>query len=86
MRYCAGEKTVASSPVVFIGKGVEVLLFLVYDVLQAFVDRCAAVPDLLQHGLQDDHVTNHRVFQHVDLQDKQSANTRLTKTGAGQKI
>lgn len=60
------------SLVVFVGEGVEVLLFLVYDVLQAFVDRCAAMANLLQHSLKDDHVTDHRVLQHVNLQDKRS--------------
>lgn len=57
---------------VFVGKGVEVLLFLMYDVLQAFVDRCTAVADLLQHSLKDDHVPDHRIFQYVNLQDKMS--------------
>lgn len=54
---------------VFVGKGVEALLFLMYDVLQAFVDWCTAVAYLLQHSLKDNHITNHRIFQHVNLQD-----------------
>lgn len=57
-------------PVVFICKGVEVFLLLVYDVLQAFIDWRTAVPDLLQHSLKDNDITNHRVFQNVNLQNK----------------
>lgn len=56
-------------PVVFISEGVEVFLFLVYHVLQAFIDWCTAVAYLLQHSLKDNHITNHRIFQHVNLQD-----------------
>lgn len=54
---------------VFISEGVEVLLFVVDHVLDAFVDRCATMANLLQHRLKDDHVPNHRVFQHINLQD-----------------
>ena len=57
---------------VFVGKCVDVFLFLVYDVLQAFVDRRAAVSNLLQHGLKDDHIPNHRILQHVNLQDTEN--------------
>ena len=57
-------------PVVFVGKGVKVFLFLMNDVLQAFVDRSAAVTHLLQTSLKDDHVADHRIFQHVNLQDR----------------
>lgn len=62
--------------VVFVGKGVEVFLFLVYDVLQAFVDWCTAVAYLLQHSLNDNHVTDHRILQHVNLRDTEIVNTR----------
>lgn len=57
-------------PVVFIGKSVEVFLFLMNDVLEALIDGCAAVAYLLQYSLKDNHITNHRIFQYVDLQDK----------------
>lgn len=60
----------------FIGKGVEVFLLLMYDVLQAFIDWCTAVSYLLQHGLKDDHIANHRIFQHVNLQDTEIVNMR----------
>lgn len=63
-------------PVVFIGKGVEVFLLLMYDVLQAFIDWCTAVSYLLQHSLKDDHIANHRIFQHVNLQDTEIVNMR----------
>ncbi len=61
-------------PVVLVGKCVDVFLFLMYDVLQALVDWCTAMADLLQHSLKDDHITNHRIFQHVDLQDTEVVN------------
>lgn len=66
-------------PVVFIGKGVEVFLFLMYDVLQALIDWCTAVANLLQHSLKDYHITNHRVFQHVNLQETEIVNIRLKR-------
>lgn len=56
------------SPVVFVGECVKVLLFLMYHVLQALVDGRAAVSDFLQNSLKDDHIANHRVFQHINLQ------------------
>lgn len=56
-------------PVVFVGEGVEMFLFLMYDVLQAFIDRCTAVTNLLQHSLKNDHIANHRILQYVNLQD-----------------
>lgn len=56
-----------SPPVMFIGKRVEVFLFLMNDVLQPFVDRCAAVAYLLKDSLEDDHITDRRVLQHVNL-------------------
>lgn len=59
-----------SLPVVFIGKSVEAFFFLVYNVLQAFVDGCTAVAHLLQYSLKDNHIANHRIFQYIDLQDK----------------
>lgn len=59
---------VGFSPVVFVGKRVKVLLFLMYHVLQTLIDRRAAVSDFLQNSLEDDHIANHRVLQHVDLQ------------------
>lgn len=68
----------------FVGKGVEVLLFLMYDVLQAFIDRCTAVAYLLKHSLKDDHITDHRIFQHVNLQDTEIVNVRLKIIRAGQ--
>lgn len=55
-------------PVVFVGKGVELFLLLMDDVLQAFIDRCTAVAYLLQYSLKDNHITDHRVLQHVNLQ------------------
>lgn len=54
---------------VLVGKGVKVSLFVMDEVLQALVDWSAAVPDLLHDSLQDDHVTDHRVLQHIYLQD-----------------
>lgn len=54
---------------VFVSKAVEVFLFLMYYVLQAFIDGCTAVAYLLQHSLKDNHITNHRIFQHVNLLD-----------------
>lgn len=71
-------------PVVFVGKSVEEFLFLMYHVLQAFIDWCTAVANLLQHSLKDYHITNHRVFQHVNLQDTESINIRLKRIGAVQ--
>lgn len=56
------------SPVVFVGECVKALLFLMYHVLQALIDGCAAVSDFLQNSLKDDHVANYRVLQHIDLQ------------------
>lgn len=55
------------SPVVFIGEGVEVFLFVLDHVLHTLVDRCAAVSNLLQDGLKDDDVTNHSRLQHINL-------------------
>lgn len=52
---------------VLVGEGVEVLVLVVGHVLHTLVHGGAAVPNLLQHSLQDDHVTNHWVLQHVHL-------------------
>jgi len=54
-------------PVVFVGECIEVFLFLMEDVLQPLVDRSAAVTHLLKHRLEDDHVTEQRILQHIDL-------------------
>ena len=67
----------------FIGKGVEVFLLLVYDVLQAFIDWCTAVSYLLQHSLKDDHIANHRIFQHVNLQDTDIVNMKWKRISKG---
>lgn len=53
---------------VLVGEGVEVLLLVLDQVLEPLVDRGAAVPDLLQDRLEDDHVPNDGIFQHIDLQ------------------
>lgn len=60
------------SPVVFIGESVKVLLFLMYQVLHTFVNGRTAVSDFLQNGLKDDHIANHGVLQHVDLQNTET--------------
>ena len=64
VRLLRGSKGVSGVvvPVVFAGKGVEVFLFLMYDVLQAFIDWCTAMAYLLQHSLKDNHITDHRIL------------------------
>lgn len=66
-------------PVVFIGKGVEVFFFLMYNVLQAFIDWCTAVAYLGQHCLKDYDITNNLVFQHIDLHDTEMINIRVKR-------
>lgn len=58
----------------FISKGVKVFLFLMDHVLQAFIDWCTAVAYLLQYSLKDDDITDHRIFQHVNLKITQADN------------
>lgn len=60
------------SPVVFVGECVKVLLFLMYHVLHTLINWRAAVSDFLQDSLKDDHIANHRVLQHVDLQNTET--------------
>lgn len=67
---------------VFVSEGVEVFLLLIYDVLQAFIDRCTAVAYLLQHSLKDYHITNHRVLQHINLQDTERVHIHLKRIRA----
>lgn len=57
---------------VFVGERVKVLLFLMYHVFHAFINRRAAVSDFLQNCLEDDHIANHRIFQHVNLQNTET--------------
>lgn len=69
---------------VFVGEGVEVLLLVVDQILEAFVDRGAAVAKLLQDRLQDDHVPDPRRLQHVHLQQDQNRPEQVR--GLGQKF
>lgn len=71
-------------PVVLVSKGVEVFLFLMYHVLQAFIHWCTTVANLLQHSLKDNHIANHRIFQHVNLRDTDIVNMRLKGIGVAQ--
>lgn len=64
---------------VFISKGIEVFLFVMNHVLHAFIDWCTTVPYLLQHSLKDDHIANDRIFQNINLQDKEFVNRGLNK-------